>query len=369
LKHQYFGDINDYRKYGLLRLLSNFGEITTSVCWMLTPDTERNPDGQKLTYLDWPEKYRLHDPALFDLLLEKVRHRGIRNVNSAFMPTILPNSRLFNDLVPAEQEKRSAWFESFLKKALSTTLVFFDPDNGLEVSSCRKGAKNSSKYLYWDEVGKAYKAGSSVLIYQHFQRVERNAFIRKIVEKAEAETGAVVFTFSTAHVVFFLLARPEHAARFREADNKISQQWRAQIAVSPPELRQEIDSQTSCPFCNPNNSRIITANDHAIVVYDAFPVTPGHILIIPKRHIASFFDATREEQTAMLDLLTKMRKLLQKERNPDGFNIGINDGVAAGQTVMHLHIHLIPRYSGDKADPRGGVRWIMPEKAPYWKNL
>jgi diadenosine tetraphosphate (Ap4A) HIT family hydrolase len=115
-------------------------------------------------------------------------------------------------------------------------------------------------------------------------------------------------------------------------------------------------------------TRIVLANDHAVATYDGYPVTPGHSLIIPKRHIASFFEATREEQAAMFDLLAEMRQLLLKEHKPDGFNIGINDGQAAGQTVMHLHIHLIPRYAGDTEDPRGGVRWIMPEKAPYWKK-
>jgi len=84
--------------------------------------------------------------------------------------------------------------------------------------------------------------------------------------------------------------------------------------------------------------------------------------------MASFFEATGEEQAAMFDLLSEMRQQLQLELSPDGFNIGINDGTAAGQTVMHLHIHLIPRYAGDTEDPRGGVRWIMPEKAPYWKK-
>jgi diadenosine tetraphosphate (Ap4A) HIT family hydrolase len=110
------------------------------------------------------------------------------------------------------------------------------------------------------------------------------------------------------------------------------------------------------------------ANDHAIAFFDGFPVTPGHSLIIPRRHITSFFEATKEEQAALFDLVAEMRQLLLTERNPDGFNIGINDGAAAGQTVMHLHIHLIPRYAGDTEDPRGGVRWIMPVKAPYWKK-
>lgn len=142
----------------------------------------------------------------------------------------------------------------------------------------------------------------------------------------------------------------------------------------------EISKQPTCPFCNPDNSSIIIANHHAIALYDGFPVTPGHSLVVPKRHIASFFDATREEQAAMFGLLAEMRQLLLNPFQPpfdkvesllvpDGFNIGINDGTAAGQTVMHLHIHLIPRYAGDTEDPRGGVRWIMPKKAQYWETL
>jgi diadenosine tetraphosphate (Ap4A) HIT family hydrolase len=136
-------------------------------------------------------------------------------------------------------------------------------------------------------------------------------------------------------------------------------------------------NNSDCPFCNLDKSRVIIANDDAIAFHDGFPVTPGHSLIVPKRHISSFFEATREEQTALFDLLAEMRQLLLNPplsgkvgslSLPDGFNIGINDGSAAGQTVMHLHIHLIPRYSGDTDDPRGGVRWIMPRTAPYWKK-
>lgn len=123
-----------------------------------------------------------------------------------------------------------------------------------------------------------------------------------------------------------------------------------------------------CPFCNLENSRILLTNFHAIAIYDGFPVSPGHCLIIPKRHFASFFEATKEEQVALLDLLSEMQELLMREHSPDGFNVGINVGEAAGQTVMHLHIHLIPRYVGDQPDPRGGVRWIFPEKADYWTN-
>lgn len=124
----------------------------------------------------------------------------------------------------------------------------------------------------------------------------------------------------------------------------------------------------SCPFCRLDRSIIILSNKHAVVIYDEYPITVGHCLILPERHISSFFEATKDEQMAMFELLTDMRQLMLSEKDIDGFNIGINDGIAAGQTVMHLHIHLIPRYIGDMDDPRGGVRWIMPEKASYWEK-
>ncbi len=139
------------------------------------------------------------------------------------------------------------------------------------------------------------------------------------------------------------------------------------------------NNQLFCRFCSLDESRIILSNTHVIAIFDGFPVSPGHTLIIPKRHIASLFEATREEQTALFDLLAEMRQLLLDPTQspltqgrglqlPDGFNIGINDGAVAGQTVMHLHIHLIPRYAGDLPDPRGGVRWIFPDKANYWNS-
>jgi diadenosine tetraphosphate (Ap4A) HIT family hydrolase len=113
-------------------------------------------------------------------------------------------------------------------------------------------------------------------------------------------------------------------------------------------------------------SRVLISNQFATAVADAFPVSEGHALIIPKRHISSIFDATEEELVHIFKLVTQTRVLLNDQYQPQGLNIGINDGVAAGQTVMHLHIHLIPRYIGDQSDPRGGVRWIFPDKAKYW---
>jgi diadenosine tetraphosphate (Ap4A) HIT family hydrolase len=122
-----------------------------------------------------------------------------------------------------------------------------------------------------------------------------------------------------------------------------------------------------CPFCTLPPERIIDSNDLALVIRDGYPVSPGHTLVIPKRHIGSWFEITPEEQSAMLDLLGRAKVVLEEEFKSDGYNIGINDGPTAGQTVPHLHMHLIPRYKGDLEDPRGGVRWIIPGKAKYWE--
>jgi diadenosine tetraphosphate (Ap4A) HIT family hydrolase len=127
-------------------------------------------------------------------------------------------------------------------------------------------------------------------------------------------------------------------------------------------------SDLPCPFCAIDASRLEGQNAHAFWIRDGFPVSAGHSLIIPKRHIASFFAATAQERDALFGLLDEAKTLIAAEHRPDGYNIGINDGAAAGQTVPHLHIHLIPRYAGDMADPRGGVRWVMPDKADYWSH-
>lgn len=123
---------------------------------------------------------------------------------------------------------------------------------------------------------------------------------------------------------------------------------------------------SDCPFCTLPPGRIIRATAQAIVIRDAYPVSLGHTLVIPRRHVGSFFDLHRGERDAVLELLAEARAALDAELGPAGYNIGINDGPAAGQTVPHLHVHLIPRYRGDQADPRGGVRWIFPERADYW---
>lgn len=125
---------------------------------------------------------------------------------------------------------------------------------------------------------------------------------------------------------------------------------------------------SNCPFCQLDAACIVFSDDVTLVIRDAFPVSPGHTLIIPRRHVGSFFELTAPERASMFELLTQAKVDLDETLQPDGFNIGINDGAAAGQTVPHLHLHLIPRYRGDAPDPRGGVRWVLPAKAKYWSG-
>jgi diadenosine tetraphosphate (Ap4A) HIT family hydrolase len=108
------------------------------------------------------------------------------------------------------------------------------------------------------------------------------------------------------------------------------------------------------------------ANELACAFSDAFPVSRGHALIIPRRHESDFFRLAEAEHSAIMELVRQMKVSLQERHHPDAYNIGVNAGAAAGQTVAHAHVHLIPRYKGDAEDPRGGVRWVLPKHAAYW---
>lgn len=120
----------------------------------------------------------------------------------------------------------------------------------------------------------------------------------------------------------------------------------------------------TCPFCS-RNLHILKENDLAFAIYDKYPVNQGHILIIPKRHVCDYFETTAEERKAIATLLDECKKILDESLSPDGFNIGINIGETAGQTIFHVHVHLIPRFQGDIEEPRGGVRGVIPDRRIY----
>ena len=119
----------------------------------------------------------------------------------------------------------------------------------------------------------------------------------------------------------------------------------------------------NCIFCM--IKEYVLENDLAYAIFDKTPVNKGHMLIIPKRHEADFFDITKEESNALFDLVNEAKLMLDKEYLPDAYNVGVNCGADAGQSVMHVHIHLIPRYKGDTNLPQAGVRGVIPEKMLY----
>jgi diadenosine tetraphosphate (Ap4A) HIT family hydrolase len=125
---------------------------------------------------------------------------------------------------------------------------------------------------------------------------------------------------------------------------------------------------TSCPFCELESSRITAASECAIAFEDAFPLTEGHTLVVPRQHLDSIYALPAEAYTDLWAFVAEVRRLLEKELNVNDFNIGVNDGIAAGQTIDHAHIHIIPRRPGDVDDPRGGIRHIIPGKARYWST-
>ena len=107
---------------------------------------------------------------------------------------------------------------------------------------------------------------------------------------------------------------------------------------------------------------------HVLAIWDGFAESPGHALIVPKRHVASWFEASEEERAEILKTIDIVRAAIVEEHAPDGYNVGLNDGAHAGQTILHLHLHVIPRYAGDVPDPRGGIRHVIPDKAAYCKH-
>ena len=126
-----------------------------------------------------------------------------------------------------------------------------------------------------------------------------------------------------------------------------------------------METLNNCPFCNISEKDIILKNDLCYATFDRYPVNKGHILIIPYRHFDNYFDATKDEKIAILNLIDEAKNYLDKKFKPDGYNIGINIGQYAGQTVMHVHIHIISGYKGDIDNPKGGVRGIIPDKRIY----
>ena len=229
MKDQYFGDINDYRKYGLLRALINAGRFRLLVAWMLTPD-DGGSDGNFISYLEHPGKWSGYDPDLFQTIKTLLAPGHKRSVNIIEKAGVLPNADTFTHYVPDNASDRLSWFKSLCRHAQGCDFVFLDPDNGLEVKSKPYGRKGSSKYLYWNEVKTLWNSGKSLLIYQHFIREKRHEFIQRMLKALKLATpGSSVGAFGTPHVVFLMARQPNHQKHHKAIVSMVQEKWSEQI--------------------------------------------------------------------------------------------------------------------------------------------
>lgn len=230
MKNQYFGDINDYRKYGLLRALCG-DELSLAVCWMLTAD-DGSADGRRLEYLDRPLLYRPLDPPLFDLLQEAVLRDADRRVARVESSNLLPGAAFHSDLLTDDAAEREGYFRTAMRCASGQDLLFFDPDNGLEVKSIPPDSRGSCKYLYHAEFAAAWKVGHSLLVYQHFPRVDRRKYLRKLAEKTMAALGAKRMVAAwTSHVAFLLLPQNAHESQLDRGLDRLRARWSAEFRI------------------------------------------------------------------------------------------------------------------------------------------
>lgn len=245
MKDQYLGDLNDYRKYGLLRILSDGGRFRIGVCWMLTADDGKG-DGQNRGYLLQEGKYRFYDHELFDHLYRIVVTNRGRSVRLVQDEAILPGAAFFDELLTDDRQKRADYLARGLQRLGGTDLIFFDPDNGIETGSTHIGRKGSSKYVYWHEVRDAFASGRSVLVYQHFPREKRSDFIARMVTRYRLELGVPeVYAFCTPQVVFFLAARQEHVDHVLACASLVDDRWGRdhQITSLPSSLDEPDDAR------------------------------------------------------------------------------------------------------------------------------
>jgi hypothetical protein len=258
MKDQYVGDINDYAKYAVLKSLRAHASLPLFVCWMLTANDSR-PDGLRLGYLSRQAEYEPLDPPLFAALKSLVE-RGDRTVSAIAKCEILDGATFHDSILRDDPASRVVFFQELWDGLRETpSLVFFDPDNGLEVKSRPPGKPQSSKYLYWREVEATYRLGHSLVIYQHFPRRPRDLVRAEIFNAARICTGAEeAFAICSSFVGFVVIPQSAHAQGLLAGAGRVCSAWapRLTLCVDPfgrnrassvPRLPAEASESPSTP--------------------------------------------------------------------------------------------------------------------------
>lgn len=210
MKNKYFGDINDFRKYGLLRGLARVTGARIGVCWLLTPDTPGS-DGQKLSYLRNPGLFRRHDDQLFDFLGRSsgtLRSNG-RALQALADSRIIPDAVFFDDYLPTRATERQDFFLRCKRQFQACDAIFFDPDNGLAPASVKLGQRGTDKYIFPHELKEFITSNNrSIIVYQHFPRVQREPFLKRTYRGICSSVGEIEsVAYVTSHVAFVMCAR------------------------------------------------------------------------------------------------------------------------------------------------------------------
>jgi hypothetical protein len=230
MKNQYFGDINDFRKYGLLRFVAQ--HLRIGVCWMLTPP-DKTRDGGKIGYLSDPEQpLRGLDPVLFNKLRGIIIDQNGRDVTAARMHRIIAGATYLESELIRDEDQRSLYFRAAGDRFANCDIVFFDPDNGMEVPSVPRRQSGSQKYVFYDEIQEMYGSRKSVIVYQHFPRVKREVYLQQRSRALRDQVDPCrIIVLSTSFVAFFVLLQKKHG--FLADDLRVFQEkWRSEFVLS-----------------------------------------------------------------------------------------------------------------------------------------
>jgi hypothetical protein len=231
MKNQYVGDKSDYLKYALLRAIRRHTELPLEVCWMLTPD-DRGQDGKDTGYLQQPGKYRRVDPELFDLLAELISDpaRTVADIEAG----PLQGAGFQSDWLSDSLGPRARYFDEVMASTKPRSLVFFDPDNGLEIASRAKGRRDSNKFLYWDETERL-APGRSLVIFQHWNRVARDQLVRVMREQILARfPDHQVFDLRGPKVLYLFVVLPADLEAMIAAAEQIAASWPKKLTIDYP---------------------------------------------------------------------------------------------------------------------------------------
>jgi hypothetical protein len=220
MKDQYVGDVNDFWKYTLLRAMA-VGSRRLVVCWMLTPD-DRRGDGRKVSYLREPDALRDVDPVVFDALRRAIVD-GRRSVRVVEQSGLLDGAQFVSGVLDDDLAGRSRYFQRCLGLLRPGDLVFFDPDNGFEIASVKRGARNSSKFVFWSEVASAIAIAGAACVYQHFPRVDRGSYVAALLARARVEVPQCeAFAVHTSQIAFVVLCRQGDASALLSAASTVA---------------------------------------------------------------------------------------------------------------------------------------------------